>query len=1113
MRNRITTMLILTLASLAFPAGAQWQPAEGPLTTRWAKELTPENVHAKYPRPQLVRDTWLNLNGLWDYAIRAAGEDAPEQWDGQILVPFCVESALSGVMERITPDERLWYRRQFQLPGAWEGRRILLHFEAVDWETLVWVNGISIGEHRGGYDRFTFDITDALTGEREQEIIVSVWDPTDTGTQARGKQVSEPQGIWYTPATGIWQTVWIEPVPESHIRSFEIIPDVADGRVKIRADVENLSRSHAIDAVILAEGREIARGSGGREILVDIPDPHLWSPDDPFLYDVQVTLRWWNDPDRVIDQASSYFGMREVKVAPDEEGTNRIHLNGEPVFNIGTLDQGFWPDGLYTAPTDDALRYDIEMTKKLGFNTIRKHVKIEPDRWYYWCDKLGLLVWQDMPSGNITVEQRGQAEMNPEPESARQFENELRALIAGRGSHPCIIMWVIFNEGWGQHDTKRLTDLVRELDPTRLVNSASGWHDRGTGDVHDIHSYPGPACPEIEADRAGVLGEFGGLGLGVDGHTWAERAWGYRGTADSEELTRRYEQLMRSVWNMKREDGLSAAIYTQITDVETECNGLLTYDRAVTKPDVERLAAANQGRVRELVHLTPVAKAEPVTWRYTFEQPPDYWYGAQFDDSSWDEGRAGFGGKGTPGAVINTPWTGSDIWLRRTFTLDEDPPGEVCLYIHHDEDAEVYINGMPAATLEGYTTAYEEAPIRSVTRARIRKGRNVIAVHCRQTGGGQYIDVGLATLVPEKPFELDLFTSGEENAHTYRIPSLLVTKEGTLLAFCEARRGGQRDTGNIDLIVKRSTDGGRTWSQPQVIFDDGPNTCGNPCAVLEEKTGFIWLLMTHNLGTDSEREIIDQTAEGTRTVWITHSRDDGLTWAAPANITDRVKQPDWTWYATGPGVGIQLRRFPHTGRLVIPCDHIEAGTKKYYSHVIYSDNHGRTWSLGGSSPTDQVNECQVIELTDGRLMLNMRNYDRNRKYRAVCVSDNGGRSWSPYRLGDPLMEPICQASLIRYTPADAPGRPMVLFSNPADTEKRVNMTVRLSYDDGLTWPVSRCIYEGSSAYSCLAVFPDGRIGLLSERDNYGRITFSSFTLDWLTDGKAPVKEAPAPPPS
>jgi len=1112
MQTQLIMTLALTLTTLAVSAAAQWQPAEAPIMTRWAGDVSPENVHAEYPRPQMVRKNWLNLNGLWDCAIRPAGEDAPEDWDGKILVPFCVESALSGVMKTVGPDQRLWYRRQFDVPGAWNGERVLLHFGAVDWETLIWINGMMIGDHRGGYDALTFDITDALTGEGEQEIIVSVWDPTDAGTQARGKQVREPKGIWYTPTTGIWQTVWLEPVAASHISDLEIVPDVDNGRLHIRIGAEHLSRSHAIDAVILTDGREIARGTGGREIAVDIPEPRLWSPDDPFLFDVEITLRWWNDPERVIDQVSSYFGMRKIEIGPDEEGVNRILLNGEPIFNIGTLDQGFWPDGLYTAPTDDALRYDIEMTKQLGFNTIRKHVKIEPDRWYYWCDMLGMLVWQDMPSGDAFVE-RGKQEIQRSTESAEQFEQELRNLIAGRGNHPSIIMWVVFNEAWGQYDTQRLTEWVGELDPTRLVNSASGWHDLGGGDVHDIHSYPGPACPEMETDRAVVLGEFGGLGLGVDGHTWAERAWGYRGTADADELTRRYEQLLRNVWNMKEEDGLSAAIYTQITDVETECNGLLTYDREVTKPDVPRIAAANQGRLPDLITVLPTAKDEAAVWRYTFEEPPAHWYGARFDDSSWAEGPAGFGRADTPGAVVRTDWTGSDIWMRRTFTLDTESSDELRLYVHHDEDAEIYINGIPAATLEGYTTAYEDIPIAKALKTRIKKGRNVLAVHCRQTAGGQYIDVGLVRVKPwtEKPLETDVFTGGREGYHTFRIPSLLVTGQNTLLAFCEGRLHGRGDSGDVDLLLKRSVDGGRTWSAPQVIFNDGANTCGNPCAVLDEVTGTIWLLMTHNLSADTERQIIDQTAQGTRTVWITHSDDDGLTWSDPAEITDRVKQPDWTWYATGPGVGIQLRRPPYTGRLVIPCDHIEADTKKYYSHIIYSDDHGRTWQLGGSSPFDQVNECQVVELSDGRLMLNMRSYDRGRRQRAVCLSADGGLTFSSSRAFDRLIEPICQASLIRYTPSDRPGEPMVLFSNPADAEKRINMTVRLSTNDGRTWPVSNCVYEGSSAYSCLAVLPDGRIGLLSERDEYSRITFSSFSLQWLTGGRPAVDESAAPP--
>jgi hypothetical protein len=741
----LATALPLIAGAASAGADQPWIP-EAPLVTRWAVGVQPDRVHAEYPRPQLVREEWLNLNGWWELAVARADENPPvgRALDRRILVPFPVGSVLSGIGQ---PDDRVWYRRTFEVPAAWRGRRIHLHFGAVDWHARVWVNGTHVGEHRGGYDPFTFDITEALTDTGAQELIVGVWDPSDAGPQPRGKQVREPHGIWYTPSTGIWQTVWLEPVPERFLERITLQPDPDNARLRVWLPGNRLSRSDTVDVVVRAEGREVARASGLNHIDVPIPQPRLWSPDDPFLYDVEITLRWWNDPERVHDRVWSYFGMRTIDVGPDENGTMRLRLNGKPLFQIGTLDQGFWPDGLYTAPTDEALRYDLEVTKQLGFNAVRKHVKVEPDRWYYWCDRLGLLVWQDMPSANADSG-KGETPTQRTADSTAQFERELARLIDGHENHPCIVMWVLFNEGWGQYDTARLTEFIRRRDPTRLVNSASGWHDIATGDVHDVHSYPGPACPPAEPHRAAVLGEFGGLGLPVQGHTWADTAWGYRTMPDAEALTRRYERLLRAVWTMQREQGLAAAIYTQITDVETEGNGLLTYDRAVIKPDLERIAAANQGRLPRLVPVVATARTEPGSWRYTFAQPPEGWQRPDFDDAAWMAGPAGFGRQDTPGAVVRTKWTGSDIWLRRRFTLDEEIAGDLVLSMHHDEDADVYIDGVLAASVTGYTTAYEDFDIAPEARAKLGPGEHVLAVHCRQTGGGQYIDVGLARLEP-----------------------------------------------------------------------------------------------------------------------------------------------------------------------------------------------------------------------------------------------------------------------------------------------------------------------------------------------------------------------------
>ncbi len=502
--NPRSCALAVLLACVGAPAArAEWKPAQAPIMTRWAKDVSPDKTLPEYPRPQLVREKWQNLNGLWQFAVAKDKEEPPlgKKLDEQILVPFPVESALSGVMKRA---DRVWYRRTFTRPKEWTGRT-LLHFGAVDWEATVWLNGVKLGTHRGGYDPFSFDISEALRGGGEQEVVVGVWDPTDAGTQPRGKQVNKPGGIYYTPITGIWQTVWIEPVPTTRVESLHVIPDVDGGRVVIIPKVPGKGEKTLIHVTVLDGDKTVGKATQeeDRPVEIAVPKAKLWSPEAPFLYGLRVTL---TEGDKTLDSVESYFGMRKIAVVKDEKGVPRVQLNNKTVFQVGPLDQGFWPDGLYTAPTDAALKYDIEVTKKFGFNMTRKHVKVEPARWYYWCDKLGLLVWQDMPSGDRSVP-RGQKEIKRTPESAKQYETELAAMIENLHNHPCIVMWVVFNEGWGQFDTQRITEWTKKTDPTRLVNCASGWNDMNVGDVHDIHVYPGPGAPEVEKARAGVLGE------------------------------------------------------------------------------------------------------------------------------------------------------------------------------------------------------------------------------------------------------------------------------------------------------------------------------------------------------------------------------------------------------------------------------------------------------------------------------------------------------------------------------------------------------------------------------------------------------------------------------
>ena len=578
--------LIIMVHSLAGAAG--WKPVDGPLKTRWSKDVSPSRVLPDYPRPQMVRHDWMNLNGLWQFDTMAATAAVPEGkiLPGEILVPFPIESSLSGVMKH---TDHIWYRRTFTIPSYWMSRRMLLHFGAVDWETMVYVNGKSFGPHRGGYDSFTYDITDALKPQGEQELILKVVDPTDSGAQPVGKQVRNPSGIWYTSTTGIWQTVWLEPVNDAYITSLRLTPDIDNGQLEVLAEAVRAKEVR----VTVSDGRRTvgeAKGEAGRAFKVPIPDPKLWTPETPFLYTVNITL---SSDGKQQDLITSYAGMRKVSLGKDEKGRGTILLNNKQVFLLGPLDQGFWPDGLYRAPTDKALKYDIEMEKKLGFNMVRKHVKVEPERWYYWCDKLGLLVWQDMPSPNPDNFQKARTR-----DSDIEFEIELDRMVKGLHNHPSIIMWVVFNEGWGQFDTERLTQRVKAMDPSRLVNNASGWADFKVGDVSDIHSYPGPESPSPEPRRAAVLGEFGGLGLPLPPHTWTNaRNWGYQNLKSTQDLGLRYAELLEGVWQLEADCGLCAAVYTQTTDVETEVNGLMTYDREITKLNPTSGSAANHDKL------------------------------------------------------------------------------------------------------------------------------------------------------------------------------------------------------------------------------------------------------------------------------------------------------------------------------------------------------------------------------------------------------------------------------------------------------------------------------------------------------------------------------------
>jgi beta-galactosidase/beta-glucuronidase len=589
-------VFIALLASVKMTA--QWQPAGDKIKSKWAATVSPEKVWSEYPRPQMVRAEWSNLNGLWDYAIRPKESGVPEQWDGEILVPFAVESSLSGVMQTIGPEQVLWYHTAFEVPESWSDDQIVLHFGAVDWRAEVWINGIQLGQHEGGYDGFSFDLTPFLK-EGNQELVVKVWDPTDHGPQPRGKQVSNPRGIWYTAVTGIWQTVWLEPVGGvKQITGLNYSPSPASGRVEVTIEGEQLEYGDLVEVSVL-EGDQVvasAKGNALEPVMLWVKEAKLWSPEDPFLYDVKVVLR---DRNAVpVDEISSYFGMRSIAMQKDERGVMRMLLNGEEYFHFGPLDQGWWPDGLYTAPSDEALAYDIIKTKEYGFNTIRKHVKVEPDRWYYHCDRLGMLVWQDMPNGDRSNGWQNRKmfdgnELKRSPESEAIYRKEWKQIMDGLKAHPSIVVWVPFNEAWGQFKTAEISDWTKLMDPSRLVNSASGGNHIPTGDILDLHNYPHPEMYLYDPTRVNVLGEYGGIGLPLQGHLWRpDDNWGYVKFKDSGETTAEYVKYARQLLDLARQ-GFAGAIYTQTTDVEGEVNGLMTYDRAVDKLEIEAVRKAN----------------------------------------------------------------------------------------------------------------------------------------------------------------------------------------------------------------------------------------------------------------------------------------------------------------------------------------------------------------------------------------------------------------------------------------------------------------------------------------------------------------------------------------
>ena len=615
MKARLITMVAAALAVAGSVSAQQWAPAGDRIRTKWAEEVSPANSHPEYPRPQMVRPEWKSLNGLWDYAITPKSSARPKSFDGKILVPFAVESSLSGVGKTFTPEDALWYRTEFTVPSSWNGKRLMLNFEAVDWKADVYLNDIQIGSHTGGYTHFSFDVTPYLkSGANKLELKVT--DATDNDFQPRGKQVLKPRGIWYTAVSGIWQSVWIEPVASAHITDYNVVSNINDKSVDVTVDAAGTEEGDVVK-VTLREGgvgystetgrpgKEVAVGMGvpGGNVTLNVREPKLWSPDSPYLYAMDIEIVRGG---KTVDKVASYTAMREIAVYKKNSNTKLMGLNGKALFQLGPLDQGWWPDGLYTAPTDEALRYDIQKTKDFGFNMIRKHIKVEPDRWFYHCDQLGMMVWQDMPSFAVSYKwgmyYYGEGEDFPAtPEAKANYYKEWGEIMNQVKKFQCVVVWVPFNEAWSQFDTKDVVAFTKRTDPTRLVNQSSGGNwEEGVGDILDNHHYPYPAFRMWDKNMINVLGEYGGIGFPVEGHLWqADKNWGYVQYKSGDEVLAEYADFAEQLKQIIKQ-GCCAAVYTQTTDVEIEINGLMTYDRKVIKMDEKKLRAVNEGIIKSM---------------------------------------------------------------------------------------------------------------------------------------------------------------------------------------------------------------------------------------------------------------------------------------------------------------------------------------------------------------------------------------------------------------------------------------------------------------------------------------------------------------------------------